>query len=43
MKQRAELLGGGWQRMWDEGAGDQIKRRLAWVERNADTLRAALS
>ena len=43
MKQRAELLGGGWQRMWDEGAGDQIKRRLAWLERNADTLRAALS
>jgi hypothetical protein len=43
MKQRAELLGGGWQRMWDEGAGDQIKRRLSWVERNADTLRAALS
>ena len=42
MKQRAELLGGGWQRMWDEGAGDQIKRRLAWVERNAGTLRAAL-
>ena len=42
MKQRAELLGGGWQRMWDEGAGDQIKRRLAWLERNADTLRAAL-
>lgn len=42
MKQRAELLGGGWQRMWDEGAGDQIKRRLAWVERNADTLREAL-
>jgi len=28
--------------MWDEGAGDQIKRRLAWVERNAGTLRAAL-
>jgi hypothetical protein len=42
MKQRAELLGGGWQRMWDEGAGDQIKRRLAWLERNAGTLRAAL-
>ena len=42
MKQRAELLGGGWQRMWDEGAGDQIRRRLAWVERNAGTLRAAL-
>jgi len=43
MKQRAELLGGGWQRMWDEGAGDQINRRLAWLERNADTLRAALT
>ena len=42
MKQRAELLGGGWQRMWDEGAGDQITRRLAWLERNADTLRTAL-
>jgi len=43
MKQRAELLGGGWQRMWDEGAGDQINRRLAWLEHNADTLRAALT
>lgn len=43
MKQRAELLGGGWQRMWDEGAGDLIKRRLAWLQRNADTLRSALS
>lgn len=43
MKQRAELFGGGWQRMWDEGAGDTIHRRLAWLERNADTLRAALS
>jgi hypothetical protein len=42
MKQRAELLGGGWQRMWDEGAGDQIKRRLAWLERNASSLREAL-
>jgi hypothetical protein len=42
MKQRAELLGGGWQRMWDEGAGDLINRRLAWLERNADTLRSAL-
>lgn len=43
MKQRAELLGGGWQRMWDDGAGDLIKRRLAWLERNAGTLRSALS
>jgi hypothetical protein len=43
MKQRAELLGGGWQRMWDDGVGDLIKRRQAWLERNADTLRSALS
>lgn len=42
MKQRAEVIGGGWQRMWDEGAGDKISRRLAWLERNADSLRAAL-
>lgn len=43
MKQRAELFGGGWQRMWDAGAGDLILRRLAWLERNADTLRAAVT
>jgi hypothetical protein len=42
MKQRAELMGGGWLRMWDEGVGDQIMRRLAWLERNAPALRAAL-
>jgi hypothetical protein len=42
MRRRADQLGGGWQRMWDEGAGDQINRRLAWLERNAHTLRQAL-
>jgi hypothetical protein len=42
MKHRAELLGGGWQRMWDDGVGDQIARRLTWLERNAATLRAVL-
>jgi phosphotransferase family enzyme len=42
MKQRAETHGGGWRRMWDEGVGDVINRRLAWLERNAATLRAAL-
>jgi hypothetical protein len=42
MKQRAEQAGGGWLRMWDEGAGDLINRRLAWLERNADRLQAAL-
>ena len=26
----AENLGGGWQRMWEEGIGDVIRRRVAW-------------
>jgi hypothetical protein len=43
MKQRAETYGGGWQRMWDEGVGDVIKRREAWLDRHAATLTAALT
>lgn len=43
MKRNAEVMGGGWQRMWDEGAGDTINRRLAWLEHNAATLRTALT
>jgi aminoglycoside phosphotransferase (APT) family kinase protein len=43
MKQRAETLGGGWQRMWDEGVGDVIKRREAWLDRHSATLTAALT
>lgn len=43
MKHRAETLGGGWQRMWDEGVGDVIKRREAWLDRHAATLTAALT
>jgi hypothetical protein len=39
----SELEGGGWQRMWDEGVGDIIKRREAWLERNATALDAALT
>ncbi|HEX6519745.1 MAG TPA: phosphotransferase, partial [Streptosporangiaceae bacterium] len=31
MKRHAETRGGGWQRMWDEGVGDVINRRLAWL------------
>jgi hypothetical protein len=42
MKQRAEVSGGGWLRMWNEGVGDVILRRVAWLERNEDRLRAAL-
>jgi hypothetical protein len=43
MKQRAETLGGGWQRMWDDGVGDVIKRREAWLDRHASALTAALT
>ncbi|HEY6479833.1 MAG TPA: phosphotransferase [Streptosporangiaceae bacterium] len=43
MKQRAERDGGGWRRMWDEGVGDVIKRRGAWLDQNAAAIRAALS
>ena len=42
MKYRAEVLGGGWQRMWDEGVGNIIRNRQAWLERNADSLTTAL-
>jgi hypothetical protein len=43
MKDRAETLGGGWQRMWDEGVGDVIKRRGAWLDQHSPALRAALT
>ncbi|MFC8733708.1 phosphotransferase [Luteimicrobium sp. NPDC057192] len=41
MRHRAETLGGGWARMWDEGVGDVILRRRTWLEENGDALRAA--
>jgi Phosphotransferase enzyme family len=43
MKQLAERDGGGWRRMWDEGVGDVIKRREAWLGQNAAALEAALT
>ena len=43
MKHRAETYGGGWQRMWDEGVGDVIKRREAWLDRHGAMLTAALT
>jgi hypothetical protein len=43
MKRRAETQGGGWRRMWDEGVGDVIKRREAWLDRHAARLTAALT
>ncbi|SEG88449.1 Phosphotransferase enzyme family protein [Nonomuraea solani] len=43
MKQIAEEKGGGWARMWDEGVGDEIKRREAWLDRNGAAIEAALT
>jgi hypothetical protein len=43
MKQRAQTQGGGWQRMWDEGICDVIKRREAWLDQHAARLTAALT
>jgi hypothetical protein len=42
MRAAAEQLGGGWARMWDEGVGDKIRRREAWLRANRDELTAAL-
>jgi aminoglycoside phosphotransferase (APT) family kinase protein len=42
MRWSAENLGGGWARMWDEGVGDVIRRRVAWFAAVRDELAAAL-
>jgi hypothetical protein len=43
MKDRAETLGGGWRRMWDEGVGDKIRRRQSWLAADATEITAALT
>lgn len=41
MQWNAANLGGGWQRMWDAGAGEKIRRREAWfAEVRTDLARA---
>jgi hypothetical protein len=42
MKRRSDTLGGGWRRMWDDGLGDVILRRQAWLAENEDALAAAV-
>jgi hypothetical protein len=42
MRWNAEHLGGGWARMWDEGVGDVILRRVAWFAGVRPELAAAL-
>jgi hypothetical protein len=36
------MLGGGWQRMWEEGVGDRILRRAQWLRDNATELQRAV-
>ncbi|WP_332602076.1 phosphotransferase [Arthrobacter sp. S2(2024)] len=43
MRHRALTQGGGWKRMWDEGIGDKILRRQAWLAENAAVLHAAIT
>lgn len=43
MRWNAEHLGGGWARMWREGAGDRIARRIAWFDAVRDELADALA
>lgn len=43
MKQIAEEQGGVWARMWREGAGDELKRQEAWLERHGPFVEAALT
>ena len=42
MKANAEQLGGGWKRMWDEGVGERILRRRAWMLEQRERIDAAL-
>lgn len=43
MRHRAFTQGGGWKRMWDEGVGDKILRRQAWLAENAVALHTAIT
>jgi Ser/Thr protein kinase RdoA (MazF antagonist) len=42
MRAAAQQLGGGWARMWRDGAGDAIRRRQAWLAESRDVLLSAL-
>jgi phosphotransferase family enzyme len=42
MRWSAETLGGGWARMWEQGVGDKIQRRIAWFAETRPELAAAL-
>ena len=43
MRDRAERLGGGWRRMWDDGVGDAIRRREQWLRDSQTCLHEAMT
>lgn len=43
MRHRAIVRGGGWARMWDDGVGERIRRRQAWLEACAAELHRAVT
>ncbi len=43
MRERADRLGGGWLRMWQDGVGGTIKRREQWLLTNQGQLGHALT
>lgn len=38
MRRNASALGGGWARMWDDGVGEVIRRRGAWLAQRREDL-----
>jgi len=42
MRGAAEHYGGGWAQMWNDGVGDLIRRRRAWLVDRSDDFRTAL-
>jgi hypothetical protein len=37
-RHKALTLGGGWARIWEEGAGQRIRRAAAWLDAHEDEL-----
>jgi Ser/Thr protein kinase RdoA (MazF antagonist) len=42
MRERARAEGGAWARLWEDGAGDRIRRAAAWLDTHEDELYAHL-
>lgn len=42
MRDRARTAGGGWARMWADGAGERIRRAAAWLDDNEDVIQESV-